>query len=63
MTHISTLAWNNTQAIDASSIGSAKGSFVVYDYTPPPPAPEPTTIALLGSALVGFGVFRKRFKR
>jgi hypothetical protein len=36
---------------------------VIYTYTPPPSgAPEPATLFLMGSALVGVGVLRKRFK-
>ena len=36
---------------------------VIYTYNPPPSgAPEPATLFLMGSALVGVGVLRKRFK-
>jgi PEP-CTERM motif len=35
---------------------------VVYTYNPPSTTPEPATMFLMGSALVGVGVLRKRFK-
>ena len=35
---------------------------VLYDYTVPSSTPEPTTMVLFGSALVGLGVLRKRIK-
>ena len=35
---------------------------VLYDYAIPSSTPEPTTMVLFGSALVGLGVLRKRIK-
>jgi len=47
-----------TQATTEFTVGD-----VIYTYTPPPSgAPEPATLFLMGSALVGVGVLRKRFK-
>jgi len=51
----------NTTAIQ-NSFEATTGD-VIYTYTPPPSgAPEPATLFLMGSALVGVGVLRKRFK-
>jgi len=36
---------------------------VTYEYTVPSGTPEPGTMVLLGSALVGLGVIRKRSRR
>jgi hypothetical protein len=36
---------------------------VVYDYTIPSGTPEPTTMALMGGALLGLGLIGKRFKK
>jgi hypothetical protein len=46
--------------------GSATGSVqatITYTYTPITSSPEPTTMLLFGSALVGLGCFRKRAQK
>jgi hypothetical protein len=38
-------------------------SEVIYDYTIPGGTPEPTTMALMGGALLGLGLIGKRFRK
>jgi len=38
-------------------------SEVIYDYTIPSGTPEPTTMALMGGALLGLGLIGKRFRK
>ena len=44
----------------ADIIGSTRKTGPVYATSDPIPAPEPTTLALLGSGLMGFGLLRRR---
>jgi hypothetical protein len=48
---------SSSQVTTASVIGN-----VTYTYTLPSSTPEPATLFLMGSALVGVGLFRKRIK-
>jgi PEP-CTERM motif len=62
-----------TVLLDATGPAVAPGTDAVIDYfvatrnppsnVPPSEVPEPATILLIGSALAGFGSFRRRFAR
>jgi hypothetical protein len=48
-------------SVGASAVGYGAAELIVnYNYTPVSTTPEPTTMVLFGSALVGFGLLRKR---
>lgn len=51
---------NLTDGISTSAFGAVQ---VTYDFTPASTTPEPTTMALLGGALLGLGLAGKRFRK
>jgi len=51
---------NVTPSINTTAQFSAA---IEYDYTTPNGTPEPTTMALMGGALIGIGLLAKRLKR
>ena len=58
------LSFSFTQTGGASGSVSGSGTFATPPQAPPSGAPEPATMALMGSALVGLGMFgRKRLSR
>lgn len=67
-----TVAASTFPAFAGASFNTSSGSgtadmelVVTYDYipTPPPGAPEPTTMALMGGALLGLGLIGRRLRK
>lgn len=48
---------------DSQATFASVGAVVQYDYTIPSGTPEPTTMALMGGALLGLGLIGKRFRK
>ena len=63
-TAVLTLLFDYSLAENGQNLTAATGTAFMAEGPPPPPpaAPEPASIALLGSALVGFGILRCRRK-
>jgi len=53
-------SWTNTGFVNCPLGGSCGPTPPPPPPPPPPPLPEPTSLVLLGSALLGFGLLRRR---
>jgi hypothetical protein len=54
---------SNTDLTFNSTVSETAMAEITYEYTIPSGTPEPTTMALMGGALIGLGILGKRFKK